>query len=107
MGLDSKPTLVTLKQACAAVGQGELMYLYEEGFNKFSITTAQLLLTEDDFSNRKKYLNLRGTLNALLELGVIPIINENDAISTSEIECYDEDGIRYASAIMTNYLPLL
>ena len=93
LGFESKPTLVTLKQACAAVGQGQLMTIYEEGFEKFSIVTAQILLTEDDFSNRKKYLNLRGTLSALLELGVIPIINENDAISSSELESYDKDGI--------------
>ena len=93
LGFESKPALVTLKQACAAVGQGQLMTIYEEGFDKFSIITAQILLTEDDFSNRKKYLNLRGTLSTLLELGVIPVINENDAISSSELESYDKDGI--------------
>lgn len=94
LGLSSKPDLVTLKQACAAVGQGQLMYIYEEAFNKFSIVTAQLLLTEDAFSNRKKYLSLRNTLNTLLSLGVIPIINENDAISTNELESYKCDGIK-------------
>ena len=93
LGLDCKPTLVSLKQACAAVGQGQLMYFYEDSFNKFSILTAQVLLTEDDFSVRKKYLSLRNTLNKLLELGVIPIINENDTIASSELEGYHADGI--------------
>ncbi|MFA6988785.1 MAG: hypothetical protein WC197_01840, partial [Candidatus Gastranaerophilaceae bacterium] len=81
-----KPTLVSLKQACAAVGQGRLMYIYEEGFDKFNITTAQVLLTEEDFTLRKKYLSLRNALNELLELDVIPIINQNDTVSTSEVE---------------------
>lgn len=93
LGFKEKPTLVTLKQACAAVGQGQLMSIYEEGFNKFGIITAQILITGEDFSNRKKYLNLRSTLNALLEMGVIPIINENDTISTSELECFNLEGI--------------
>jgi len=84
---------ISIKQAFAAVGQGRLMHFYAEAFEKFNIKTAQVLLTADDFSRRKKYLSLRNTLNTLLELGVIPIINENDAISTSELECYKEDGV--------------
>lgn len=92
--LDSKPTLVPLKQACAAVGQGRLMYIYEEGFDKFDITTAQVLLTEEDFSNRMRYLSLRNALNELLALGAIPVINQNDTVSTSEVECYNADGIK-------------
>ena len=88
-----KPELVTLKQACAAVGQGQLMAIYQEGFARFSISAAQILLTEEDFSIRRRYLSLRNTLNALLELKAIPIVNENDTISTSEIECYRSDGI--------------
>ncbi len=89
-----KPSLVPLKQACAAVGQGRLMYIYEEGFDKFNITTAQVLLTEDDFSNRARYLSLRNALSELLELGVIPVINQNDTVSTSEVECFNSDGIK-------------
>lgn len=77
---------IPLKQACAAVGQGHLMYIYEEGFDKFDILTAQVLLTEDDFSQRQKYLNLRNTLNELLAYNVIPIINQNDTVSTSGTE---------------------
>lgn len=82
---------LAVKQACAAVGQGQLMAIYEDGFEKFSITVAQILLTEDDFSQRSRYLSLRNTLSKLLELGVIPIINQNDAISTEELECYQEE----------------
>ena len=77
---------VQLKQACASVGQGRLMALYSDAFDRLGFPAAQILLTEDDFSNRKRYLNLRGTLNHLLELGAIPIINENDSVSTAEIE---------------------
>lgn len=84
---------LSIKQAFAAVGQGRLMHFYEEAFEKFSIKTAQILLTADDFSRRKKYLSIRNTLNTILELGVIPIINENDVISTSELECYKEDDV--------------
>lgn len=94
LNLPSKPNTLPLKQACAATGQSRLMYLYEEGFDKLSITTAQVLLTEEDFSNRKRYLNLRSTLNTLLELKVIPIINENDVVSTSELEPLAKDEER-------------
>jgi len=84
---------ISVKQACAAVGQGKLMHFYEEALEKFNITTAQILLTSDDFANRKKYLSLRNTLNTLLELDVIPIINENDTVSTNEIECFKENDV--------------
>ena len=94
INLKSKPKTLPLKQACAAIGQGKLLYLYEEGFNKLSIPIAQVLLTENDFTDRKRYLNLRSALNTLLELGVIPIINENDVVSTSELKPYEEDGER-------------
>src|SRR2546428_3456141 len=74
------------KQALAAVGQSRLMNLYEQGFAKYGLTAAQILLTEEDFSGRKRYLNLRHTLETLLDMGVIPVINENDTVSTSELE---------------------
>lgn len=86
LGLAQKPQSVTVKQACAAVGQGLLMALYSEAFDRYSITAAQVLLTEEDFSNRQRYLNLYGTLTNLLELGALPIINENDTVSTAELE---------------------
>ncbi len=74
-----------LKQACAAIGQSKLMALYEKFFDKHDIVIAQILLIEDDFSQRLKYLSLRNTLNKLLELRVVPIINQNDTVSTNEI----------------------
>ena len=77
------------KQALAAVGQSRLMNLYEQGFAKYGLTAAQVLLTEEDFSSRKRYLNLRHTLTTLLEMGVIPVINENDTVSTTELEITD------------------
>lgn len=84
---------VSLKQACASVGQSQLMHFYREAFDKFNVMPAQILLTAEDFSNRQKYLSLRNTLNTLLDLDVVPIINENDAISANEVECYKEKGI--------------
>ena len=77
------------KQALAAIGQSRLMNLYEQGFAKYGLTAAQILLTEEDFSSRKRYLNLRHTLTTLLDMGVIPIINENDTVSTTELELTD------------------
>lgn len=92
--LEESPNLVSLKQACAAVGQSKLMYFYEDGFDKFDIVTAQILLTEDDFSIRERYLSLRDTLGTLLELGVIPVINQNDTVSTNELRGYKENDIK-------------
>src|SRR2546425_8351328 len=77
------------KQALAAIGQSRLMNLYEQGFAKYGLTAAQVLLTEEDFSSRKRYLNLRHTLTTLLDMGVIPVINENDTVSTTELEVTD------------------
>ena len=88
LNVDSNES-IAIKQACAAVGQSQLMSIYEDGFSKYSINTAQVLLTEDDFTNRVKYLSLSNTINTLLELRVIPIINQNDTVSTSELEYSD------------------
>jgi glutamate 5-kinase len=74
------------KQACAAVGQGLLMNAYRKVFAEHEWMTAQLLLTADDFSHRKRYLNLKATLESLLKMGVAPIINENDPVSTMELQ---------------------
>lgn len=86
--VDSKElkSSTTLKQAAASIGQPMLMGIWQDGFEKYGITTAQILLTEDDFSNRKKYLSLRSTLSKLLENNVIPIINQNDTVSSTECE---------------------
>jgi len=86
LGLTSKPKLLPVKQACAAVGQGRLMALYSDAFEKMDVVAAQILLTEEDFSNRQRYLNLRSTINELLDHKVLPIFNENDTVSTAEIE---------------------
>lgn len=78
-----------LKQACAAIGQGKLMSLYETGFEAYGLIAAQILLIEDDFSVRERYLSLRTTLNKLLELGAIPVINQNDTVSTRNVSLRD------------------
>ncbi|MGA9770873.1 MAG: glutamate 5-kinase [Blastocatellia bacterium] len=98
LGITRRPQLLPLKQALAAVGQGRLMSLYSDAFERLGVTTAQVLLTEEDFSNRQRYLNLRGTLVKLLELGVLPIINENDTVSTAELESLDS-----ASPVKINF----
>jgi glutamate 5-kinase len=94
------------KQAFAAIGQSRLMNLYEQGFAKYGLTAAQILLTEEDFSGRRRYLNLRHTLTTLLEMGVIPIINENDTVSTTELEVTDRspsfgDNDKLSALVMT------
>lgn len=76
---------IVIRQALAAVGQSTVMRVYYDAFSKYNIKVAQILLTYEDFSNRKRYLNLRNALNKLIELKVIPIINENDPISVDEI----------------------
>jgi glutamate 5-kinase len=86
LGMDSSPTQLAMKQACAAVGQSQLMSLYESGFQHFDVATAQILLTEDDFLDAVRYSNLRATLETLLSLGIVPVINENDTVSTIELE---------------------
>ncbi|MBQ2871545.1 glutamate 5-kinase [bacterium] len=90
LGVDSSESMA-VKQACAACGQSLLMSMYAHGFDAYGITVAQILLTEEDFSNRKKYLSLNDTLNTLLSLNAIPIINQNDTVSTEELEQYHEE----------------
>ena len=82
----SSPDTLAVKQACAAIGQSHLMSIYEDGFEKYGIVTAQVLLTEEDFTHRVKYLNLSTVLNELLKLKTIPIINQNDCVSATELE---------------------
>lgn len=77
---------IALKQACASIGQGKLMSLYEDGFDAYGIIAGQILLTEDDFSQRKKYLSLRTTLNRLLEMHAVPIVNQNDTVTVIELD---------------------
>jgi glutamate 5-kinase len=86
LGLEERPRELSRIQACAAVGQSRLMSIYDDAFAKLDQQIAQVLLTEDDFRDPARYSNLRATFSALLELGVIPIINENDTVSTMELE---------------------
>ncbi len=85
LAVEADPRSLALKQACAAVGQGRLMALYADAFDRCGIVAAQVLLTESDLSSRDRYLNLRSAIGKLLELGVVPVINENDTVSTDEL----------------------
>lgn len=85
LGLSERPRSLGLRQACAAVGQGRLIALYTQAFANFGITAAQVLLTQEDLGDRDRALCLRTTLMRLLELGVVPILNENDSVSISEL----------------------
>jgi len=84
--LAARPSELALVQACAAVGQSRLMSMYDDAFEKLGFRVAQVLLTEDDFLDSRRHGNLRATLTTLLELGVIPVINENDTVSTVELD---------------------
>jgi glutamate 5-kinase len=86
LGLKTRPTAVAQVQACAAIGQSRLMSLYDDAFDRLSCPIAQVLLTEDDFRDPARHSNLRATLDALLTMGVIPIVNENDTVSTVELD---------------------
>jgi len=88
------------KQACAAIGQSSLIRSYERAFEKRGLKVAQILLGHDDLENRKRYLNVRHTLEALLEHGVIPIVNENDSVTVDEIKIGDNDTLSANVACM-------
>ena len=93
LGFKKKPDFLPYKQAAAAVGQGMLMNMYEHLFHEYGYTVAQLLFTKGDAVNSKRYLYMRGTLNALLELGAVPVVNENDAVAADEIKIGDNDTL--------------
>lgn len=93
LGLRAKPSDVPTKQAAAAVGQCELMYIYDKLFGEFNHTVAQLLLTGEDIENEVRRTNFCNTMGRLLELGAIPIINENDTVATKEIVIGDNDTL--------------
>lgn len=109
LGLKSRPKDMPTKQAAAAVGQCELMYIYDKLFSEYHHNVAQLLITNDNFSEEDRYSNFINTLNRLMELDVIPIINENDTIATEEIAVGDNDTLaaKVASAVSANILILL
>jgi len=85
LGLKERPRSLGMRQACAAVGQGHLMGLYTQAFAQFDVVAAQVLLTQEDLADRDRALCLRTTLMRLLELGVIPVLNENDSVSVAEL----------------------
>ena len=109
LGWKKRPVAVNELQAAAAVGQMGLVQMYESCFSQHGLHTAQVLLTHDDLADRKRYLNARSTLRTLLELGVIPIINENDTVVTDEIRFGDNDtlGSLVANLIEADTLVIL
>ena len=93
LGLTARPRSIPEKQAAAAVGQSALMWEYEQAFKKHGIAVGQVLLTGQDIADRSRYLNARNTLLALLEFGVLPVINENDTVAVDEIKVGDNDNL--------------
>lgn len=101
LGWDKRPTALNQLQAAAAVGQMGLAQAYEQAFAPHSITTAQILLTHDDLRHRTRYLNARSTLQTLLAHHIVPVINENDTVTTDEIKLGDNDTL---GALVANLL---
>ena len=99
LGWKRRPSAIYELQAAAAVGQMGLIEAYESHFREHALLTSQILLTHEDMADRKRYLNARSTLRTLLDLGVVPIINENDTVATDEIRLGDNDTL---GALVTN-----
>jgi glutamate 5-kinase len=99
LSLKERPADIPTKQAAAAVGQCELMYTYDRLFQEYNHTVAQLLLTGSDFRHDDRYHNFQNTMRRLLELNVLPIINENDTIATEEIKVGDNDTLSAMVAV--------
>ncbi len=93
LSLKERPTDIPTKQAAAAVGQCELMYTYDKLFSEYHHTVAQILLTGSDLRHEDRHRNFQNTMRRLLELGVLPIINENDTVATEEIKVGDNDTL--------------
>ncbi len=93
LGFKSYPKSLPLKQAAAAVGQSRLMWAYEKAFERLGQSVAQVLLTHQELADRRLFLNARHTLTALIELGVVPVINENDTVAVDEIRFGDNDAL--------------
>lgn len=109
LGLRTRPRDIPTKQAAAAVGQCELMYVYDKLFSEYHHTVAQLLITADNLSNETRHANFTNTLNRLMELGAVPVINENDTVATDEIVIGDNDTLAamVAESVEANLLVLL
>lgn len=99
LGLGARPEDMPTKQAAAAVGQCELMYIYDKAFGEYNHTVAQILLTGSDLESQQRRLNFRNTLFRLLELDALPIINENDTVVTDEIGIGDNDTLAALVAV--------
>lgn len=102
LGYRHRPTAIHELQAAAAVGQSGLIEAYQNGFQAHGRNTALVLLTHDDLANRQRYLNARATLSTLLDLGLVPVVNENDSVATDEIKLGDNDTL---AAMVANLLP--
>ena len=98
---NKRPSMIHELQAAAAVGQMGLIRAYEDAFQASGLHTAQILLTHDDLSNRTRYLNARSTLRTLINMGIVPIVNENDSIATDEIKFGDNDTL---AALVANLI---
>ncbi len=109
LSLSKRPSDMPTKQAAAAVGQCELMYIYDKLFSEYNHVVAQILLTGSDIENDERRRNFENTMSRLLELGALPIINENDTVSTEEIAVGDNDrlGAIVACAIRADLLVLM
>ncbi len=109
LGLRERPKDIPTKQAAAAVGQCELMYIYDKLFGEFNHTVAQLLITGDDVENETRHTNFSNTLTRLMDLDVIPVINENDTVATKEIVIGDNDTLAaiVAQSVRADKLVLL
>ena len=99
LGFRERPKDMPSKQAAAAVGQCELMHIYDKFFGEYNHTAAQILLTAEDLRDEKRHLNFTNTILRLLELGALPVINENDSVSTEEIAFGDNDTLGALSAV--------
>jgi glutamate 5-kinase len=102
LGLKSRPKQVQLQQAAAAVGQMGLIQAYESCFMRHGVHAAQILLSHDDLSDRTRYLNARSTLTTLIEMGVVPVVNENDTVATAELCFGDNDTLAALVANLIN-----
>ena len=102
LGAKEKPSDMRGKQAFAAVGQCELMYMYDKMFSEYNCTVAQVLLTKDDVDEPKRRTNTKNTFEALLEMDIIPIVNENDTVATEEIEFGDNDTLSAYVSILAD-----
>lgn len=109
LGLKKRPDDMPTKQAAAAVGQCELMYIYDKLFGEYHHTVSQLLITGDDMRSEQRHQNFTNTLDRLLELGAMPIINENDTVATDEIGIGDNDTLAaiVAKSVRADLLVLL